>query len=153
VGPGGWRGVLAAGFEGGDEGVEVEEVDEAVLVEIGGGARGAGVSLEAGDEGVKVEEVDEAVLVEIGGAGRVEGGVEGEGAAVGEGGAREERDVGGGEGDEGVVAGGEEGVERDGLGALGVADEGDLSGSTLEEELGLGDLAQRERGVEGDPGW
>ena len=53
-------------FEGGDEGVEVEEVGEAVGVEVGGSSLGAGEAFEAINEGVEVEEVDEAVAGEVG---------------------------------------------------------------------------------------
>lgn len=54
----------ATGLEGGDEVIEVGEVEEAIAVEVGGGIAG----LEGGDEIIKVAEVDEAVVVVVGGA-------------------------------------------------------------------------------------
>ena len=66
------RGLRAGGEEAFEEGVDVEEVDEAVAVDVGGdlpavgvgGGVGGGVE-EGEEEGVDVEEVDGAVAVRV----------------------------------------------------------------------------------------
>lgn len=59
------RGLGAAGDELGEEELEVEEVEEGVVVEVGGGVAGG----EGVEEGLDIEEIEGAVDVEVGEAG------------------------------------------------------------------------------------